>query len=196
MSKILIIGCGRSGTRYASKVLQNCGLKIAHEREAGEDGMTSWRSITNPEELKAHDIIYHQVREPLGVISSFQTVMKRTWDIICDFEPRIIREESVLLRSMKYWLYWNQLCEGEASKTYRVEDMLKELPSLLKGVDIGMTEEMRIKASRVATNDHTRVIGHAVSDTYVKVDWGDLECEDAEICMQIRDQAIRYGYDI
>jgi hypothetical protein len=196
LSKILIIGCGRSGTRYASKVLRNCGLKIGHEREAGEDGMTSWMSIAKPEELEAFDVIFHQVREPLGVIASFKTVMKRTWRTIAEVEPRISLEDSLLLRSMKYWLYWNQLCEEKAVKTYRVENMMKELPDILKAIDVGMTDEMRKKASNVPTNDHTRQKGHKVSDTYEAVTWDDLECEDIIICTQIRDQAIRYGYDI
>lgn len=195
MSRILIIGCGRSGTRYASKVLGNCGLKIGHEKR-GEDGMASWRAVGHSDELAAHKIIYHQVREPLGVISSFQTVMRRTWRAICDIEPRIYNDESLLLKSMKYWLYWNQRCEEKAVKTYRVENMMKELQGILNSIDVGMTDEMRRKASKIATNDHTRVQGHKVSDTYQKVTWNDLECEDVIICTQIRDQALRYGYVI
>jgi hypothetical protein len=193
MSRLLIIGCGRSGTRYTSKVLGRCGLKIGHERE-GKDGMTSWMSIGRPGELESHSFIFHQVREPLGVISSFQTVMDRTWRTVFEVEPRITREEPKLLRCMKYWLYWNQNCEAMARGTYRVEDIRGTLPEMLSLMGLEPTDGVIANAMEVATNDHTRTKGHKVSDTYVRVGWGDLEREDADICEQIRDQAVRYGY--
>jgi hypothetical protein len=193
--RLLIIGCGRSGTRYVSKVLGRCGLKMGHERP-GENGMASWVSLCRPGEIEEYDFVFHQVREPLGVISSFQTVMNRSWRKIYDAEPRIDREEPKLLRCMKYWLYWNQLCEEKARKTYRVENIRKALPEMLELMGVPPTEDVLNEAKQVPTNDHTRVKGHKVSDTYKAVTWDDLECEDIIICTQIRDQAIRYGYDI
>jgi hypothetical protein len=196
LSRILIIGCGRSGTRYASKVLRQCGLEIGHEKE-GKDGMSSWMAIGNSEKLQAYDCIYHQVREPLGVISSFHTVMKRTWRKIYDTESRIVSGETLLLRCMKYWLYWNQLCEEKAKMTYQVEKMFDiALPKMLADLEIEATGEMLASADKVSNTDHTRTKGHKVSDIYKKVTWDDLEIEDAEICMMVRDQAIRYGYDV
>jgi hypothetical protein len=73
---------------------------------------------------------------------------------------------------------------------------MKELPEMLKPLEIDITDEIRTKILNVSTSDHTRKQGHTVSDAYEPVTWDDLECEDAEICMLIRDQAIRYGYEV
>jgi len=193
MPRLLIIGCGRSGTRYVTKVMGRAGLVIGHEIPA-KDGMASWVSLGTGD-VESHDVIWHQVREPVGVISSFHTVMKRTWKFIYEVEPRIDTGDPLTLRCMKYWLYWNERCEQAASRTYRVEAVLDVLPELLAEMGAELRDDALAGAAKVSTNDHTRRQGHKVSDTYPKVGWADLEAADATVVAQIRAQAERYGYE-
>lgn len=192
---LLIVGCGRSGTRYTAKVLRRAGLHIGHE-ERGHDGMVSWKSVAEPEEQKVHDVIWHQVREPLGVISSFYTVAPRSWRRICAAESRILEDDDLLLRCMKYWLYWNQRCEDVASVTYRVENMAAILPKLLGRVGVDNSKNTIQRAMRVPKDDHTRKQGHKVSDSYPQITWSDLDAIDHSLADDIREQAKKYGYEV
>lgn len=194
MPRLLILGCGRSGTRYVTKVLGRLGLRIGHETP-GRDGMASWMSVGREEDIRAHDVVWHQVREPVGVVASFCTVMRRTWTYVCDVEPRVPRGDPLLLRSMKYWLYWNDLCESAADRTYRVEAVMDVLPLLAGELGVELTGSALEAAGNVPKNDHTRQQGHAVSDTYPDISWGDLEAADASIAARMRAQAERYGYE-
>src|SRR6185369_5544548 len=51
--KLLITGCGRSGTMYASAVWRSQGLDISHENptppngQMGKDGIASWYMAVN-----------------------------------------------------------------------------------------------------------------------------------------------------
>lgn len=194
-TRLLVIACGRSGTRYTSKVLQRAGLHIGHEKR-GRDGMVSWKSVAVKDELLAHDVIWHQVREPLGVISSFHTVAGSSWRLICDAEPRISMDDALLLRCMKYWLYWNQQCEEAASVTYRVENMAAILPNLLGRVGAKNDAATVAKAMQVPENDHTRKRGHKTSGSYPQITWADIEETDMPLARHIREQAGEYGYGI
>jgi len=194
MPKLLIVGCGRSGTRYASKALRAAGLDVGHEKP-GADGMAHWRSVGREADLGSHDVVRHQVREPLGVIASFHTVMGRSWDFVCETEPRVPRDDPVLLRCMKYWLYWNDLCESVAGGTYRVEDFQEELPEMARALGRELSGADLEAARRVPRNDHTRRRGHKASGAYPEVAWGDLEAADGSIAAEIRAMAGRYGYE-
>jgi hypothetical protein len=194
MPRLLIVGCGRSGTRYISKVLCRAGLGIGHEKP-GNDGMANWMSVAIPDDISSYDVIWHQVRHPLGVIASFGTVMERTWRFIYEKEPRILPDDAVLLRCMKYWLYWNQRCEDCASLSYRVENLRVLLPSFLERLGLEPTKDVVAESLKVPTNDHTRRQGHRVSSVYPKLVWADLVRQDASIAAQVRAQAQGYGYD-
>jgi hypothetical protein len=96
---------------------------------------------------------------------------------------------------MKYWLYWNQLCEVVASKTFQVESIVDELPELMKVLDREMPDDMENIIKSVSTSDHTRKIG-SISKRYPIITWKDLVAEDADIASQIMAQTTRYGYDL
>lgn len=192
--KLLIIGCGTSGTRYTAKLLTNMGLSISHER-SGLDGKVDWHSVGIPNDVASADVIWHQVRRPLGVIASIHTATSSSWKFIQAVDPRIKQSGSRLLRCMKYWLYWNQLCEGVASKTFQVESIANELPELMKVLDREMPTDMENIIKSVSTSDHTRKIG-TISKGYPHITWKDLVAEDADIASRIMIQTTRYGYDL
>ena len=177
MKKLLIIGCARSGTLFTSEALQKQGLDIGHE-VMGADGMVSWFAtfedccILPKEHLPSVShtsfFILHQVRHPLRVISSAVTLTAKSWRRICARVPEITLEESLLLRCMKYWYYWNQIAEAVASMTYRVETFNGR------------------RAEDVATDTNHR--------EHRELDWVSLHEQYPVLCEKIQRLSTRYGY--
>ena len=100
--KLLITGCGRSGTLYATELWRALGLDIQHERPVppngvmGEDGVASWfLAVDDPEPPSGPStqnyefgITIHQVREPLKVIASVAQFILREGQKAPDFIER------------------------------------------------------------------------------------------------------------
>lgn len=135
----LITGCGRSGTKYMATVLRSVGLDVGHE-QMGRDGAVSgiW-AVDSDSYPKFHqqgprphfDLILHQVRHPLHTIGSVTTGSQAAWEFNSRFVP-INLEESVLIRSAKYWFYWNRMVEAQAVFTYRIENLREVWPHLME----------------------------------------------------------------
>jgi hypothetical protein len=84
--RFVIVGTGRSGTRYISRVLSAAGVRCGHEdwwtirgtRAIRLLGDASWLALFNLDDFRGH--IYHQVRDPIDVISSLAaTSMNPEW---------------------------------------------------------------------------------------------------------------------
>ena len=130
---IVITGCPRSGTRFASHILRLNGLDVGHEK-LGKDGISSWTltagSLDSPcgpsfghirSRLRNYTV-YHQVRHPLDVIASLHTITEGSWDFA--FKTlNLRRRPSTLYNAMSFWYYWNLRAANMSSITYRVEDI-------------------------------------------------------------------------
>ncbi len=127
--RVLITGCGRSGTRYAAKLLAGLRLNVRHE-EFGSDGAASWCMAVDADAVPwgsgrrgcRFTTVLHQVRHPLRVIPSLTTFSGPSWDFIArhiDCPP----SDPAIVRGAKYWFYWNRLAERYAQWTYRVEHL-------------------------------------------------------------------------
>lgn len=82
--KLLVTGCGRSGTLYITSCLQKLGLDVRHEEPVppngvmGKDGMVSWFMTvddSNPalgpgRKYYEFEYVLQLVRHPLKVIAS------------------------------------------------------------------------------------------------------------------------------
>jgi hypothetical protein len=126
---VLITGCGRSGTTFMSSFLCASGLKIPHERP-GRDGCVAWpmcvdsyRPWGNRSSRAKFQHVFHQVRNPLDVISSWftngmehprdasfkfpskKTIQEAVWDFIQLHVPEITAEDEFLTKCAKYWYY-------------------------------------------------------------------------------------------
>ncbi len=196
---LLVVGCARSGTTYISQVLKASGLMIGHERMK-QDGTSSCDLAVNPKvgrwKVRMADYhfahIFHQVRDPLKVISSvYITEDRHSWHYIMQHIPEIHFRDSHLVKCAKYWYYWNLKAEKMSEWTYRLED--------LDHISAKWDEfEQRLgkKISRAAiqavpkdTNTRTQYRRHFT--------WEDLEKElDPELYRNIRDLAQKYGYPI
>lgn len=135
--KLLITGCGRSGTKYISELLKQNGYDVGHE-EDGADGIASWSmTIAQGEPVWGpsfqeyeFDTIIHQVRNPVKVISSLHTFLDQSWDYIKKYIP-IDENDSKLIMCAKYWYYWNLEAEKISQFTYRIEDIDLVLPKII-----------------------------------------------------------------
>lgn len=168
MSNIVIIGCGRSGTKFISR-----HLGLGHEK-LEDSGLACWQSVVDGNgiyDIQPGDFVLHQVRNPLEVISSCHTIlMQESWDLIHEHIPSINEDDSLLSKCMKYWYYWNRMAEDRALVTYRVEDVSSDVSQI--------------------TNTRQKW------DTYKRVEWADLKREDRKLWKAIRKLAATYGYDV
>lgn len=203
MRKIIVTGCGRSGTAYSAAIWRALGLDVGHE-QWGEAGISAFQ-VAHPLHRKNYEwdkhingvppIVFHIVRHPLNVISSWMgrpDTLVGMLDGAEQWEP--------LERCARYWLQWNQLVEREFPLVYRyrietVQDRIREW-ALLAGMT--PTEEQMTKAKAVPTNygtAHASIKTHG-SHKYEHVyTWTELvELIPHELVRQIGDQAVRYGY--
>ena len=199
---IVVTGCGRSGTLYITKFFKVLGLDIGHEKY-GIDGIASWYlPIPNRynqfyNDMRSHPIVvFHQIRHPLLVISSFYP---RKWSDA--MIPNLIGAEpgeSNLQQKMRYWLWWNQLIEQKFPINYRykIEDIHR--PEVIQNITFesktssqGKIEELQ----NIPTNVHTSYKKTKRSKGYKHIfTWGELWKEDSLLTQQIYEQARRYGY--
>jgi len=194
--QIAIIGCGRSGTTYTSQLFKAFGYSIGHE-SLERHGISSWCLVpdtaercwgpTSQELRRLRIPRVHQVRHPLNVIASISTATERSWQFIANFIP-IDADDSITLKGMKYWLYWNQLAETRAELTYRVEDIDSVLPDLFQIARFNESCSDTRLISKVPKNINRRDHG--------SLTWQAIEAEDASMTKQIRELATRYGYTL
>jgi len=198
---LLIVGCGRSGTSYISKLWKNMGLDINHERY-GAHGLSNWYFTPGHQMTKGpfgaermvfgdydYKCIFHQVRHPLSAISSVTTLAHQSWNWLSSWVP-IEKDDSLLKKSMKYWHHWNILAENMAELTYQVEQIDEVLEELCN----------RLGKSDLFTNNNINKIKKMPSDINSRehdaFSWKDLQIEDSVLCEWIKEQAKRYGYSI
>ena len=141
MSKIyVIIGTGRSGTAYTSKLLRHCGLSIGHEVFEA-DGISSWYlndEAFNKQSAHWQDlseitpVIAHQLRNPLKTIPSLMTINNASWEFIKNSSITSNWDKSLLLRSMRHWLDWNLAAYDKAEFHWTLEGLQDEIKPFLK----------------------------------------------------------------
>jgi len=96
--------------------------------------------------------------------------MKESWDLIINNVKDINEKDSLLLKCMKYWYYWNIMAEEKALVSYRIEDIFSEIPK----------------------NTNSRKDW----DLYRKISWDDMQNEDNYLTRKIRTLATKYGYNL
>lgn len=192
--RLLIIGCGSSGTSYMSKVLKKCAVKVKHEHH-GKEGVVSWKMTVDAEEVPsghsrkgyhfAH--IFHQVRHPLKMISSFyNTEPPGSWEFIMKHVPEINKDDLEIVKCAKYWYYWNTLAEQQAEWTYRIEEIDHQWDEFEKR--LGKRLDKRA-LKNIPRNVNTRG-SHRFEFT-----WDDLEQQlDPDLYQKVRTLAQKYGY--
>jgi hypothetical protein len=214
--KLLITGCGRSGTFYAAEVWRSLGLDIRHERPVtphgsmGKDGAASWfMAVDDPNppfgpsaaEYR-FDFTLQIVRHPLKVIASIaQFILQHGYaspvyiehhapETQLSFEERLLEpKEQLILRAARYWYHWNSLAQAKADETLQVEQLIPALPQLCASLGVEYKPGVADKISK-KTNARWQYIRE---DPWT-VEWMEIEALDRDLSEKIRDLASSYGY--
>lgn len=224
--RLLITGCGRSGTKYVTHLLRRLGLDVPHER-MGEDGIASWGmavaadAVTWGVPASGYDFdhVFHQVREPRQVIASVTTFKPRSWAFICAHTP-IPLDDPILLRAAKYWYYWNLEAEKIARWRYRIDnfqDVFEEFCGRLtltpdrsvfaqvdadvntrkRGRVFHLYEELCERLHLDASPAIKRWLSAAAAPGGPQVpSWATLRALDPVLTERIQSKAIEYGYQV
>lgn len=176
--RIAIIGCARSGTKYISEVLNYLGLKIGHEYD-NTNGIVDWHKTCS--DLKHYDLILHQVRNPLNSIASITTLLPESWELIKKHIPEINEDDTLIVKCMKYWYYWNLLAEKHKAYFYNIESIETLLPSLCD-----MLKVQHKDISHIAKDLNKR--------NHVTLLWENLITEDEQLAIKIKELAAKYGF--
>jgi hypothetical protein len=221
--RVLVTGCGRSGTKYTAFVLQRLGLDAPHEK-LGRDGICSWtmpvetedRPYGPPSSQVSFEHVFHQVREPLAVIRSAMSFHADSWAFIGRFID-CPDDLPLPLRAARYWLHWNELSEAAASWRYRVED----LPQLSEPfcARLGVRHDAAAVAA-VPETFNTRQAGRPLhlAEEFARrfnivlprgvrsllskpqaapsLSWEDLDRADPALCARVIAKAREYGYTV
>lgn len=220
--RLLVTGCGRSGTKYTSFVLRRLGLDVPHER-LGADGLSSWCLAVEagsvpwgpPGTGLAFDHVFHQIRHPLAVIASCATFTESSWSFIREHVP-LRAGESPLVQGARYWYHWNLHAETISTWRYRVE----ELPRVFERfcAILGVASDPRA-LEQVTTDVNTRRRGRALhlyeelserlgidqrrflrdrlgraEVNRAAVSWELLAHLEPELCAAVQQKAYEYGY--
>jgi hypothetical protein len=220
--KLLVTGCGRSGTRYVTFVLRRLGLDVRHE-EMGRDGTVSWCLAVTPDSVpwgpsaKAaeFDQVFLQLRHPLNVISSCMGLRDESWSFI-SAHIDCPASEPKLLRAAKYWVHWNELGEQIATWRYRIEELPEVFDEFCCRLDVGVERSV---LDHIPSDVNTRRAGRAVhlydelcellrvdtssvvrrylvakQESHEEVTWECLRALSPEWELRVRAKAREYGY--
>ena len=222
--KLLVTGCGRSGTKYMSVLLRRLGVDVRNE-SMGRDGVASWCMAVDSRDSAwglasagfSFDHVFHQVRHPLAVISSAHSFRDVSWQFICAHAPISI-VEPLTLRCAKYWYYWNLAAERVADWRYRIEELpiifedycerlgLEPNWGILDGLSTEVNTRNRGRAFHIYQEICVRLglkesafLREALStDTDTRqssvVSWDGLRALDPVLCEHIQERALAYGY--
>jgi hypothetical protein len=222
--RLLVTGCGRSGTKYAAELLQKLGLDIRHE-EMGEDGIATWCMVVESEDSPwgggrrnvQFAAVLHQVRHPLKVIPSLTTFTSPSWDFIARHIPCAVNEP-LLLRAAKYYYYWNLEAEKIATWRYRIETLPNVFQEFCTRAGVKPRRDALGSTSTLVNSRTTRrglrwvrwildyvSLGQSTKkldfmydhrDNYVgeRFTWDCLERVAPGWAKRIQEMAIRYGY--
>jgi hypothetical protein len=216
--KLLITGCGRSGTLYSARLFSELGLDILHELdpvsplERGKDGYASWfLAVDDPNPPqgpsgcdKDFEHILHQVRHPLLVIASFaQFILQKgskspefIEKYIADFktiaeDSQLNLKQRLILQAALYWYEWNLIALEKATDTVQLEKFEEELPRLCDMFEIGYSPDI---FSRVSSRTNERKI--YIEEEPWTVSWEELQSLDPVLTEKIRALAVSFGYTV
>lgn len=198
--RLLIIGCARSGTTFTTLFLRNAGLAMGHEQMGLEGCVSMWMvfegpGLGRPPHAKFQHI-FHQVRNPLDVITSCYVNYETTnrlmcitlWDYIYKHVPEIQKDDPHLVKCAKYWYYWNLKAEELSEWRFRVE----ELEYLIADFESRLQVQFLPEVMRGLHHQ----INTGLPEEY-KITWYDLKGSlSDDLFLKIQNMAERYGYPL
>ena len=150
VSRLLVVGTGRCGTRYASHVLRAAGVECGHEQVytfrtalgirqpcwAPFTADSSWLAVPSLPVAEARTILL--VRHPLDVVHSMLQLgwfaddqRKDVAKVIYQHRPQIRTEATCADKALAMWMHWNTCALPYAHAVVRFEDMIHDPAALL-----------------------------------------------------------------
>jgi hypothetical protein len=146
VSRLLVAGCGRSGTGFLAKVISDAGVPCGHEAVfntstpssplwGGRQAEASWLCLPWLSSLESDVSVLHLVRDPIRCASSFLGIGMLASEFhhghrlyiehVRRCAPGIFAQHSELGRVIAYWVIWNETIERAPScgPTLRLEDL-------------------------------------------------------------------------
>jgi hypothetical protein len=134
--RFVIVGTGRSGTRYISRLLQAAGIRCGHEnwwrlddqQATRLEGDASWIATFQLDDYRGQ--IFHQVRDPLKVVNSILYGKKQLLRGGPALEGRIRWIDITgddRFDALNIAVTWLRKAEQIAAWTWRLEDMDSDL---------------------------------------------------------------------
>ena len=147
MSRLLVAGCGRSGTAFVAKVIQAAGVPCGHESVFHPQtrafplwrhyqAEASWLCIPWLSALVPGNIrLLHLVRDPIRCASSFLGIGMLASEYhhghrlyiehVRRVAPGVFAQDTELGRVLAYWVIWNETIERvpHCGPTLRLEDL-------------------------------------------------------------------------
>lgn len=205
LSRLLIVGAGRSGSGYIAATLRAAGVSAAHEGlyKLDEDRFararlveSSWMALPRVEDGRWDGPVYHQIRDPLAILNSLLNGVLTTEE---EQPYRLFRVQhghgepappldgdwtGWMVRHLADWL---DRCDKAADETYRVEDVdgdrIRQI-GRQAGIVVGATKAQRALA-RVSRSKNKHPDGPGLT-------WAELDgIEGADTLAEI---AGRHGY--
>jgi len=145
-NRLIITGCGYSGTHYVAKVLERAGLAVGHERAFqtqralptarwDRDVDVSW--IAAGYRLSGYGTAWTLVRHPLAVARSLRdrALFHRPNRYTRFVAEALGRDPQASTHpELEYWLLWTALSLHQAERAVRLEDLGRgpELDALVR----------------------------------------------------------------
>jgi hypothetical protein len=181
MKPVLIIGCGRSGTKFTAEMLRSAELFFGHERIEANGGI-GW-PLALPSYRRAwpeRAIIWHQVRAPLPTIGSLTTHTDSVWRAVSKAIPVPVEMDPVQ-RAALYYLEYNRYCAELAEWTYRVEDLATNGTQTRQRFEVHFGRSFTCPPSDTNSRLHT------------EIKWADI---NEPLRTEVTELARSYGYEV
>jgi hypothetical protein len=221
--KLLVIGCGRSGTSYTTKIFKEIGLDLAHER-LGKFGTCSMYMVTpitdcsivnkGQKEGIHHgecrskiefEHVWHQVRDPLKCIDSLAKSFTRKVRVWTGEQVGVTlpgrsdqlqcSSEDKLHWAMNYWYTNNLLCQSQAEWTYRLEDYpWSEMLTRLNLAEFPLPDISQTVNRGLRFAFKSKEQSEEIKRTIYNTSWETLSSVDKSLTAKIRKLARTYGY--
>lgn len=165
--RFVVVGTGRSGTKYTAELLTALGIPCGHERvytrhdvkkQWGLRGDASWLAVPHLDRFKG--VVLHQVRDPLAVVRSFVGIgfFTRENNRFTEYAKGFFEfTGDPVIDAMRWYVELNERCERHATFRYRVEDFPEALDGVLDALGTEVDAERRRAAfALVPPNTNTR----------------------------------------
>lgn len=215
--RLLLTGCGRSGTNYTANLLTSLGVLCGHERvfslrnvlcgeavwPADVPAESSWLGAPYLAHLPAGVVVLHQVRAPLDVLRSLERVgLFSGEDAYREFAERHMTRRGPcagagsLELGLRYWDEWNALVEegaraaGRDYRRFRLDEVRPEfLRALLAELGYERSSE-RVEAAFAAVSPDANTRGDKSGDAALT--WAALP--EGELKRAVEARAAAYGF--